>query len=143
INARLDAIQAAGLRVKLKHLDDWNDRRREIAAAYDAKMSVDDVTPPHVEGFNTPVYHQYVIRTPDRDGLIAALDEAEIGHMIYYPLPLHLQGCFKDQGHKEGDLPEAEQACKEVLALPIFPELTPEEIDHVADTVASFAAGKV
>ncbi|MEW6357094.1 MAG: DegT/DnrJ/EryC1/StrS family aminotransferase [Planctomycetota bacterium] len=142
INARLDAIQAAGLRVKLKHLNDWNDRRREIAAMYDAKMSVNGITTPYVEGFNTPVYHQYVIRTQDRDGLIAALDKAEIGHMIYYPLPLHLQGCFANQGHKEGDFPHAERACKEVLALPIFPEMTQKEIAHVAETVASFAAGK-
>jgi len=141
VNARLDAIQAAGLRVKLKKLDGWNSRRREIAALYDAKMSVDGITTPHVEDFNVPVYHQYVIRTTDRDGLIAALDKAEIGHMIYYPLPLHLQECFKHHGYREGDMPAAEQACAEVLALPIFPELTQEEIDHVADTVAGFAAG--
>jgi dTDP-4-amino-4,6-dideoxygalactose transaminase len=128
--------------LKLKHLDGWNGRRREIAAVYDARMSVDGIATPFVEDFNVPVYHQYVIRTQDRDGLIAALDGAEIGHMIYYPWPLHLQECFTNHGHKEGDLPESEKACKDVLALPIFPEMTQKEIDHVADTVAAFATGK-
>lgn len=141
VNSRLDAMQAAGLRVKLKHLDRWNARRREIAAQYDAKMRGPKITPPHVETFNLPVYHQYVVRTPDREGLIHALDAAGIGHMLYYPWPMHLQGCFKGDGYKEGDLPESEKACKEALALPIFPELTQEEIDHVTHTVASFARG--
>jgi len=131
-NFRLDPIQAAVLLVKLKYLPQWHEGRRANAAYYDAKLAeVDGVVAPHIEQWNYTIYNQYVIRVPNRDAVMAHLKEKKIGCEIYYPLALHMQKCFADLGHKEGDMPQAELAAKETLAIPIYPELTDEMKDYV------------
>lgn len=137
-NFRLDSIQAAILDVKLKYLDDWNDKRRQNAAIYDELLADSPVSTPRIEPGNQSIYHQYTITAPNRDGLQKFLTEKEIGCAVFYPKPLHLQDCFKDLGYKEGDLPVAEKLCSEVLSLPIYPELTAEQIKHVAKSVIEF-----
>ena len=144
-NSRMDGIQAAVLRVKLRHLEEWNQHRREHARFYDAQFAAAGLTSP-----GSPlrllqtlpqaghIYHQYVIRAERRDELRRYLAERGVGTEIYYPLPLHLQKCFAYLGYREGDFPEAERAAQEVLALPIFPELTEEEQSQVVDSIAAF-----
>ena len=140
-NFRLDPIQAAVITVKLKYLEEWHEARRANAAFYDARFAGHDrVVAPHVEPHNRMIYNQYVIRikgdgTALRDQVEAHLNDKKIGNAIYYPVPLHLQQCFADLGYKEGDLPQAEQAAKEVLAIPIYPELTETQKDEVARAV--------
>jgi dTDP-4-amino-4,6-dideoxygalactose transaminase len=141
-NFRLDAIQAAVLRVKLPHLDRWADVRRRNAELYDrlfadAALDPQLLAPPRrVEPGH--VYNQYVIRTSRRDALREHLTSRGIGTEIYYPRPLHLQGCFAHLGHREGDFPESERASREALALPVFPELGEARARRVAETVISF-----
>ena len=151
-NSRLDAIQAAILRVKLKHIDRWNHQRRAVAAKYDtlfrdtglvknAATTVDAQAPiallqTRPEAFH--IYHQYVVRTNQRDELRSFLSDRGIGTEIYYPVPLHLQQSFAYLGYKPGDLPESERAAKEALALPIFPELRDDEQQRVAAAIAEF-----
>jgi dTDP-4-amino-4,6-dideoxygalactose transaminase len=141
-NFRLDALQAAVLRVKLRHVSSWIEGRRENACTYAglfADAGLEDVVtqPAAIEG-RGHTYNQYVVRVPRRDELRAFLSERGIGCSVYYPLPLHLQPCFRGLGHSEGDLPVAEQASREVLALPVFPELTEDELAEVVSTIASF-----
>jgi len=146
-NCRLDAIQAAILRVKLPHLETWNQQRRQRAANYDrlladagliGKTSNSPVhllqTSPHA--FH--VFHQYVIRAERRDELRKFLGDRKIGTEVYYPIPLHLQPCFAYLGYDVGDLPESERASREVLALPMFPELTEAEQKCVVEAIAEF-----
>lgn len=146
-NFRLDALQAAILRVKLPYLDAWSTARRANAAAYRAAFEraglLEKITVPHEAhaGVRQPhIYHQYVIRVPgaDRDALRAHLTAAGIGSAIYYPLALHEQECFRSLGGQPGDFPHAEAAARESIALPIFPELTPPERDAVVDALARF-----
>ena len=146
-NGRLDAIQAAVLRVKLAHLANWNQRRREHAATYDRLFAEIGLTsgpgyvPVRLLTRSTEakhVFHQYVIRAQRRDQLRQFLADRKIGTEIYYPLPLHLQPAFSHLGLKTGDLPVAEQAAQEVLALPMFPELTEAEIRLVVDSISDF-----
>jgi dTDP-4-amino-4,6-dideoxygalactose transaminase len=143
----MDAIQAAVLRVKLGHIESWNKSRRRHAATYDrllaeAGLLSKDVHAPvralARHGKARHVFHQYVIRAERRDDLRAFLGTRKIGTEIYYPLPLHLQPAFSGLGLKAGDLPVAEQAAKEVLALPMFPELTESEIRWVVESMAEF-----
>jgi len=146
-NFRLDALQAAILRVKLPHLDNWSAMRRANAACYRAGFEDAglDVTLP-IEPFKTDsggvlnhhIYNQFVIRAPRRDELLRHLAAAGIGHAVYYPIPLHLQECFSSLGYKEGDFPESERAARETVALPIFPELTPEQQQEVVAAIAAF-----
>lgn len=136
-NERLDAIQAAFLRVKLKYLDEWNEGRRQIAHKYDEALK-DVVQIPFVEPDNVTIYHQYTIRTPKRDGLRQYLTEKGVGTAIHYPQPLHFQEALKYLGYKEGDFPEAEKAAKEVLSLPIHNTLTDEEVEYVITTIKKF-----
>lgn len=142
LNSRLDAIQAAVLRVHLRHLDECFEERRLLADRYRMLFAERElgqfVTDPYEIPGNWHTYHQYVVRAAKRDELIAYLNEWGIGARIYYPLPLHLQKCFAYLGGKEGDLPESEKLAKECLALPIFPGLTMEEQQYVADVVAAF-----
>jgi dTDP-4-amino-4,6-dideoxygalactose transaminase len=146
-NCRLDAIQAAVLRVKLPHVETWNRKRREHAAAYDLLLTQSGLISatgdspvrvltrsPHAQH----VYHQYVIRAQRRDQLRQFLTDRKIGTEIYYPIPLHLQPVFAYLGYREGDLPESERAAREVLALPMFPELTDEEQQWVVESIAEF-----
>lgn len=148
-NFRLDALQAAALRVKLRHLDAWQEQRRERAAFYDKRFLSEGlveegsvVIPASVyktaglRDFHT--YHQYVIRAKKRDALQAFLREKDIGTAVFYPLGLHLQKCFAYLGYKPGDFPETEKASTEVLALPLYPELTPEQQDHVVFSILEF-----
>lgn len=133
-NFRLDAIQAAVLRVKLRYLDRWTEARRRNAAEYRKRLQPGTQLP--AERFGTHVYNQFVIRHPRRDALMHYLKEQGIGCEVYYPSPLHLQKCFDDLGYRTGDLPVSERAAQTSLALPIYPELTPEMIQRVADSIA-------
>ncbi len=163
-NSRLDAIQAAVLRVKLPYVERWNQQRRERAALYDRlfeqagfspanatspvmfpgrgeSSTVSHASPvrlPHASPHAYHVFHQYVIRAQSRDELRRFLGERKIGSEIYYPIPLHLQPCFTYLGYREGDLPESERAAREVLALPMFPELTEGEQKWVVESIAEF-----
>ncbi|MBM4265924.1 MAG: DegT/DnrJ/EryC1/StrS family aminotransferase [Deltaproteobacteria bacterium] len=141
-NARLDAIQAAVLSVKLRHLDEWNEARRARAATYAqllGEAGLDgDVRPLTIAPDSVHVFHQYVVRVRKRDALRSHLEERGIGTAIHYPLPLHLQPCFAGLGYRKGDLPEAERAAEDVLALPIFPELRREEQERVVRGIAEF-----
>jgi dTDP-4-amino-4,6-dideoxygalactose transaminase len=137
-NFRMDALQAAVLNVKLKWLDQWNNRRRAIAAYYTGRFKGSDLVPPVEVAGGRHVYHQYVIRTPRRDALRDHLQQQGIGCNIYYPKSLHMQACFADLGYVKGAFPVAEKACDEVLALPIFPELSDAQIQRVADAALAF-----
>jgi len=137
-NFRLDPIQAAALLVKLPHLDDWSQARRRNAAYYDEKFNDTVVETPYINPDCVSIYNQYVIRVPKRDQLVAYLKEKNIGCEIYYPRPMHLQECFRYLNYKQGDFPEAEKAAKEVLAIPVYPELTDEMKDYVVETILSF-----
>lgn len=136
-NDRLDAVQAAVLTIKLKYLDEWNARRRDIAKKYDDGLH-DVVEIPYVKPENVSIYHQYTIRTDKRDALRQHLTDNGIGTSIHYPLPLHQQEAFTYLGYKEGDLPESERAAREVLSLPIHQILNNEEIDYVISTTRAF-----
>ena len=142
-NFRLDAIQAAILRVKLKHLPEWTKGRQRNAARYNELLADAPITRPTVRDGNESIYNQYVIRHSSRDGLRSHLQEHGIGTEIYYPLPLHLQECFSDLGCKPGSLPVAEEAAKQVLALPVYPELNEEAQKYVAQCIRSFACSTV
>lgn len=146
-NARMDAIQAAILRVKLPHIEQWNQQRRQRAATYDqlftetglwSATSDSPLRPLQVSPHSYCVFHQYVVRAERRDNLRQFLSERKIGTEVYYPIPLHLQPCFAYLGYREGDLPVSEKASKEVLALPMFPELTESEQKWVVESVAEF-----
>ncbi|HUV40224.1 MAG TPA: DegT/DnrJ/EryC1/StrS family aminotransferase [Sedimentisphaerales bacterium] len=137
-NFRLDAIQAAVLIVKLKYLDEWNEKRRQNAAIYDRILGQAPVICPRVRAGNTSIYHQYAIRAAERDSLQTFLGENNVGSAVFYPQPLHLQACFRDLGYKKGDFPVAEKVCKEVLSLPIYPELSEKQIEYAADMVVKF-----
>lgn len=144
-NFRLDALQAAILTIKLRHLDEWTKRRRQVAAGYNARLEASGLTPEYVRtpaeihGIHT--YHQYVLRVARRDDLCKHLSARGIGWGIYYPVPLHQQDCFADLGYKPGAMPHAETAAAEVLALPMYPELTDAQLDAVVAAIRSFYRG--
>jgi len=129
---RLAAVQAAVLDVKLKYLEGWHEGRRKHAALYDQLLAGSKVITPHVEPANWHVYHQYVVRVSHRDRVKQILQDKGIGTGVYYPIPLHLQECFGYLNYRAGDFPEAERACQDVLALPVYPELSEEQIRYVA-----------
>jgi dTDP-4-amino-4,6-dideoxygalactose transaminase len=151
-NSRLDALQAAVLRVKLKHIDVWNQQRRMLACRYHGLLVNAGLVQTGAQSANAQapiallatvpeayhIYHQYVLRAWRRDELRRFLSEQGIGTEIYYPVPLHLQECFAYLGYKPGDLPESERAAKEVLALPMFPELREDEQQRVVAAIAEF-----
>jgi dTDP-4-amino-4,6-dideoxygalactose transaminase len=137
-NFRLDPIQAAALLVKLPYLNKWSGARRKNAEYYNKKFAGTVVKTPFISSDCQTIYNQYVIRVPNRDKLMEHLKQNGIGCAIYYPLPLHMQKCFDYLGNKKGDFPEAEEAANEVLAIPIYPELTDEMKDYVADAIVSF-----
>ncbi len=140
-NFRLDTIQAACLIIKLRYLDDWSAKRRRNAARYDELFAdCDAVVTPVVREGNVSIFNQYIVRVGRRDELLAHLRSCNVGCGIYYPLSLHLQECFKGLGYKQGDFPESERATAESLALPIYPELTVEQIGFVVETVKKFLA---
>ena len=143
-NFRIDELQAAVLCVKLAHLDAWSAARARNAASYDAAFKArglgSTLTTPYAMPDSRHIYNQYVIRAPERDRLKQFLIDSGIGCEIYYPVPLHLQACFGNLGHQAGDCPESERAAAETLALPAFPELAPEQLAYVVDTIARFYA---
>jgi len=138
-NSRLDEIQAAVLRVKLRHLEAWNLRRREIAAAYTAGLEATFATPPVEKPGCEHVYHQYTLRAPDRDALQKHMQASGVGAVIYYPVCLHMQKAFSHHGLSTGSLPVSEKAQAEVLSLPMFPELTGPQIETVLGAIKSFS----
>ena len=146
-NCRLDAIQAAVLRVKLPYIEKWNQQRRDRAATYDRLLTQsgltsgranDPIRPLGTSPHTHHVFHQYVIRAQRRDDLRQFLADRKIGAEIYYPIPIHLQPAFAYLGYRQGDLPESERAAREVLALPMFPELTEDEQQWVVENIADF-----
>lgn len=139
-NSRLDEIQAAILRVKLKHLDKWNNRRRAIADRYTAGFKRLPLETPVTAPGNHHIFHVYAIQTDRRDELQKHLEEQGVPTIIYYPLPLHLQTVYADQGWREGDFSVAESISKRILPLPMYPELTDEQVDHVINAVRKFFA---
>jgi len=139
-NFRLDAMQAAILRVKLPHLDSWHKGRQENAAYYDAHLNVEGVVKPHI-AYNREfhIYNQYIVRVPgDRDALRKHLNDNHIGCEVYYPVAFHQQECFKDLGYTQGNFPASEQAANSTIALPIYPELTTAMQDYIIEKIAEF-----
>jgi dTDP-4-amino-4,6-dideoxygalactose transaminase len=137
-NFRLDPIQAAALLVKLPHLEAWSEARRRNAAHYNERFAGTVVQTPYISPDCQTIYNQYCIRVPRRDEVVAHLKANKIGCEVYYPVPLHLQECFTYLGYSKGDFPEAEKAAGEILALPIYPELTREMQDAVVDAILTF-----
>lgn len=137
-NFRLDAIQAAVLIVKLKYLDEWTRKRQENARRYNKMFEGMAMKLPYTSPFNVHVFNQYVIRVPDRDNLKKFLTEKGITTEVYYPVPLHLQECFKYLGYKKGDFPESEKAAEEVLALPVYPEIKAEQQEYIVGRIREF-----
>ena len=141
-NSRLDTIQAAVLKVKLKYLPSWHELRREKAGRYNEMLGdIPQVQTPYVSNYNYHIYHQYTLIVEERDRLKDFLKKREIGLDTYYPLPLHLQECYKDLHYKKGDLPVAEELAGKVISLPIFPELTGAEQEYVAESIREFYKG--
>lgn len=142
INSRLDALQAAILRVKLNHLDRWTEGRRRNAARYERSFTearlLDRITLPVTQPGNYHVFNQYTIRAQRRDELKHFLKEQGIGTEVYYPIPLHVQDCYRSLGYKQGDFPVSEQAAAEALSLPVFAELTDEQLAYVVDSIKTF-----
>lgn len=138
-NSRLDALQAAILRVKLRHLDRWSEGRAKNAALYNQQFEGSRIGRPFRDPRARHIYNQYVVRSPKRDALKAFLAERGVGTEVYYPVPLHLQKCFAPLGYKTGDMPHSEAAALETLALPIYPELTEDQVRYVAAAVREFA----
>ncbi len=139
-NGRLDAIQAGILRIKLGHLPEWNQKRRDLAARYNELLASgpNGLTVPYEPSWSRGVYHLYVVRSENRDALRAHLADAGIATGIHYPIPLHLQNAYRSLGYREGDFPVAEKAAREVLSLPLYPELTPAQQHHIATEVTEF-----
>lgn len=140
-NGRLDALQAGMLSVKLAHLAEWNRKRQEAAARYHEMLSeIEGVVVPQQPEWSRPVYHLYVIRVADREGLQKHLAEAKIETGIHYPIPLHLQKAYVTFGYKKGDFPITEKIASEILSLPMFPQLQPSQQFQVMQKIQEFAA---
>jgi dTDP-4-amino-4,6-dideoxygalactose transaminase len=135
-NGRLDAIQAGILTVKLRRLAEWNERRRTAARGYRVLLAGSDrVVLPHVPQWSRPVFHLYVVRVADRAALQRELAEAGVGTGVHYPIPLHLSRAYQGLGFRQGQFPVAEQACAQVLSLPMYPDLSVEYQRRVADAI--------
>ncbi len=138
VNSRLDPIQAAILRAKLPHLDAWNERRRQHAAAYQNGLADCGLTLPQAPQWADPVWHLYVVRTPDRDNVAEALMERGIGTLVHYPIPPHLQSCYRELGFKRGAFPVTEAMADEILSLPMGPHLSAPDLAEVITCVKGF-----
>jgi len=142
-NNRMDSIQAAVLNIKLRHLDEWNRKRQELARFYSDNLSGLGVKLPFVADYSVHIYHQYVLRIlKQRDALMDHLQEKGIDSRVFYHIPLHLQRCFRYLGYKKGDFPAAERAAKETLAIPADPDLTEEERKYIVSSIKEFINGK-
>jgi dTDP-4-amino-4,6-dideoxygalactose transaminase len=139
-NGRLDSMQAGFLHVKLAHLAKWNSERRERAAEYDRLLAATDgsVTRPHEPTWSRAVFHLYVVRTADRDGLMAHLKTAGVGTGIHYPIPLHLQNAYASLDYRKGDFPVCERIAAEIVSLPMYPQLSAEQQAHVVKEIVRF-----
>lgn len=133
-NSRLDTLQAAVLRLKLKHLDHWNVERQEIARRYTEALAGSGVRPPSIV-HGDHVWHLYVVETPDRVALSAALSDQGIATAVHYPVPLHLHAAYRELGYPAGSFPVSERAAGRILSLPMYPGMTPEQVDHVAAAI--------
>jgi dTDP-4-amino-4,6-dideoxygalactose transaminase len=143
-NGRLDAMQAGFLHVKLPHLAKWNEQRLHHAKQYTASLNQADpnVVTPHQPEWSRPVYHLYVVRVADREALQAELSRQNIGTGIHYPVPLHQQKAYSHLGYKTGDFPVTERVAPEIVSLPMFPQLTSQQIDSVVDAVTTFCLNR-
>ena len=138
-NNRLDTIQAAVLKVKLKYLDSWNKKRQEIAAYYNHQLSGLPLKAPLVPRYTTHIYHQYVLRMNTSSArLVEHLRKKNIDSRVFYPIPLHLQECFRYLGYKKGDFPESEKAARSTFAIPIYPDLTQDEKEYIVSSIREF-----
>lgn len=144
-NGRLDSIQAGILRIKLKQVTKWNQQRRECAALYAKLLAplAEHVTLPHEPSWSRAIYHLYVVRHTDREGLRAHLGSQNIGTAIHYPIPLHRQKAYQDLGYKEGEFPVCERVAREIVSLPMYPQLRPEQQQRVAQAIAQFVESAV
>jgi len=131
-NSRLDTLQAVVLRVKLRRLEQWNEARRQAAAKYDQLLAGKGLATPKVAPYSKPVFHLYVVQVPDRQKQQAAFDAANVSHGIHYPIPVHLQPAFADLGYKAGSFPVTEALVSKIISLPMFPELTDNQIEQVS-----------
>jgi dTDP-4-amino-4,6-dideoxygalactose transaminase len=138
-NHRLDTLQAAVLRVKLRYLDEWNEQRRRVAAMYGELLAGSGIGLPVESPNTTHIYHLYVIRAPERDALLARLQEREIGVGIHYPIPIHLQPFYASGGFRHGQLPVTESLCRDILSLPMFPSMTAQQVRYVAEQLLEFS----
>ncbi|MBM3138557.1 MAG: erythromycin biosynthesis sensory transduction protein eryC1, partial [Chloroflexi bacterium] len=138
-NSRLDPIQAAVLRVKLRYLDEWNTRRREIARRYLEVFAASSLVLPMVPNWAEPVWHLFVVQHPERDEMVKRLNEAGVGTLIHYPIPPHLQQAYTSTGYKIGDFPITEAISRKALSLPIGPQLSVTNADSVIDAIYSDA----
>ena len=138
LNSRLDELQAAVLRVKLRHLDAWTARRRQLAARYSAALSGSGVNLPFEKSGLQPVYHLYVIATPERDALRAHLKERGIETLVHYPVPIHLQEAYAGMGCAAGSFPNAECLARQILSLPLYPEMDDDTVDTVAAVIRDY-----
>ena len=140
-NGRLDSLQAGLLSVKLRHLADWTKKRQQAAAEYDRLLEkADGVVAPFQPEWSRPVYHLYVVRVADREGLQKHLADAKIDTGIHYPIPLHMQKAYEGRGFKKGDFPVTEKVTSEILSLPMFPQLQPHQQARVVQRVQEFAS---
>lgn len=142
-NSRLDTIQAVVLNAKLPHLDSYNQRRYDAAVKYNAELEgVGDLILPQIPEKGSHIFHLYVLRTKKRDALLDYLGKHGVGAGIHYPTPIHLHGAYASLGHRKGDFPVSEQLSDEIVSLPMFPELTGDQIRYVATQVRNFFAGR-
>ncbi len=140
VNSRLDEVQAAILRIKLRYLDQWNERRRELAAVYTTLLPQPHLALPQVVGNVGHAYHLYVVRVKEREALLMYLRERGVGAQVHYPMPVHLQPAYADLGLGPGSLPETERAAAEVLSLPLYPEMSEEAVTRVVEAIRRFFA---
>ena len=134
-NSRLDAIQAALLRVKLKKIDNWNSKRREIVDTYNNEFKELDLVTPVCDDKNEHVYHMYILQSENRNEVLEKLKERGVATGVYYPVPLHLQKVYKNLGYKEGDMPVSEYLSHRTFAIPVYPELTEEQIKYIVESI--------
>ena len=134
-NSRLDAIQAAILNVKIKEIDNWNAKRRDIAEIYNEALKDTHLVTPVTRDYVEPVYHMYVLQSENREEILEKLKEAGVATGVYYPVPLHLQKCYKNLGYKEGDMPVSEYLSHRTFAIPVYPELNKEQVDYIISKI--------
>jgi dTDP-4-amino-4,6-dideoxygalactose transaminase len=141
-NHRLDTLQAAVLRIKLRHLDEWNALRRQKATLYNRFLNGSGVVTPVAPNYTIPVWHLYVVRVANRAGLQAHLKDQDVGTALHYPLPLHLQPYYQSLGYQRGDFPVTEAYADQIVSLPMFPEISEEQLEYVAEAVKAFVASE-